>query len=330
MIRSAFESSAALPAEATSASDAHVRASRVFALSVAVGVCGAVAVGVALRGGTDSVQVAPGARVGHLTLLGQHVTYPVVNLAAGVVLALAALGASVVALALRGAVREFRASRTFARAMGARNVRRLGDVSVFDDERVQAFCAGLLRPRVYLSTGAVALLPEDELRAVLAHERHHRDRGDPLRIALGRVMARALFFMPVLTRLHSRYCASAELAADDAAVHANGGSPSALASAMLVFEGATHPASSVGIAPERVDHLLGRDAPSPLPFVLLGIALASAALIAIAAWRVGGAATARATFDLPLLSPQPCIVMLALIPALLGAFAVRYLRRVAV
>ncbi len=329
MIRSAFESSAESPVAASSASDAQVRASRLFALSVAVGVCGAVAVGVALRGGADSVTVTPGAHAGHLTLLGQHLTYPVVNLAAGVVLVLAALGAAVVALAVRGVIREFRASRTFARAMRVRNVRRLGDVSVFDDERAQAFCAGCLRPRVYLSTGAVALLPEDELRAVLAHERHHRDRGDPLRIALGRVMARALFFMPVLMRLHSRYCASAEFAADDAAVRADGGSPNALASAMLAFEGATHPAASVGIAPERVDHLLGRDAPSPLPLALVAIALASAALIALAAWQVGGAATARATFNLPLLSTRPCIVMLALIPGLFAAFAVRYLRRLA-
>jgi len=227
-------------------------------------------------------------------------------------------------------VREFRASRTFARAMRARHVRPLQDVWVFDDERAQAFCAGVVRPRVYLSSGAVALLGEDELCAVLAHERHHRDRGDPLRIALGRVMARALFFMPVLMRLHDRYCASAELGADDAAVHANDGSASALASAMLVFQGTTHPASSVGIAPERVDHLLGRDVPSPLPWVLVAIALASAALIAIAAWQVAGAATARATFNLPLLSRQPCIVMLALIPGALGAFAVRYLRRLAV
>jgi len=329
LIHSVFESSAASPAEASSATHAEVRAARLFGLSVALAICGAVAVGVALRGGADSVSVTPGAGAGHLTLLGLHFSYPIVNLAAGVVLVLAALGAAVVALALRGVLRELRASRTFARAMRARNVRPRGDVFVFDDQRAQAFCAGLLRPRVYLSTGAAALLPEDELRAVLAHERGHRDRSDPLRIAFGRVIARALFFMPVLTRLHDRYCSIAELAADDAAVRASGGSPSVLASAMLVFEGATHPDGSVGIAPERVDHLLGRDVPSPLPLALAAIALASAVLIALAAWQVGLAATARATFNLPLLSTQPCIAMLALIPGALGAFAVGYLRRVA-
>lgn len=327
MIQIALNSSAASPAKASSARETEVRASRLFALNVCLGVSGAVAIGVALGGGAHSVTVTPSARAAHFTLLGQRFTYPVVNLAASVVLVLAALGAVVVCLAMRSAWRELRASRRFARALRIRTVGRLGDASIFADEQAQAFCAGLLRPRVYVSTGAVRLLPKDQLRAVLAHERHHRDQHDPLRIALGRVMARALFFMPVLTRLHGRYCAIAELAADDAAVRADGGCPSALASAMLVFEQATHPAGSVGIASERVDHLLGRDAPSSLPLASMAFALASAALIALAGWQLGGVALARATLNLPLLSAQPCIVTLALIPGAFGALAVHCLRR---
>lgn len=298
-------------------------------LTVGLGVCGAIAVGIAVRGGAQSITVTPTARAAHFMLLGQRFTYPVVDLAAVVVLVLAGLGAVVVCLALRGTLRELRRSHRFTRALRKRSVGRLGDVWVFEDEQAQAFCAGVLRPRVYVSTGAVRVLPEAELRAVLAHERHHRDQRDPLRIALGRVVARALFFMPVLARLHARYCGIAELAADDAAVRADGGCPSALASAMLVFEEATQPAASVGIASERVDHLLGRDAPSPLPFAWMAAALASAALIALSAWQLGGAALARATFNLPLLSTQPCIVVLALIPAAASAVAVHRLRRLA-
>jgi Zn-dependent protease with chaperone function len=327
LIQIALDSSAASPAKASSGRDADVRASRLFALNVALGVCGAVAIGVALRGGAHSVTVTPSASAAHFMFLGQRFTYPVVNLAAVVVLVLAGLGAIVVCRALHGAWRELRASRRFVVALRTRGVGRLGDVLVFDDEQAQAFCAGVLRPRVYVSTGAVRLLQEDELCAVLAHERHHRDQRDPLRIALGRVIARALFFMPVLARLHGRYCAIAELAADDAAVRAHGGCPTALASAMLVFEEAMQPAASVGIASERVDHLLGRDTPLALPVARMAIALAIAALVALAAWQVGGAALARATFNLPLLSTQPCIVTLALIPGALGALATQYLRR---
>jgi Zn-dependent protease with chaperone function len=314
-----------LRAETTSAVDAELRAGRLFALSIGLGACGAVAVGIALRG-VESVRVTPGARVGHFVVLGQSFSYPDLNAAAAVALALAGLGAVVLGLGLHAAVRELRSSLRFARMLRGRTVRRIGEVCVFEEDRPQAFCAGLVRPRVYLSAGAARQLPEEELRAVLAHEWHHRDRRDPLRIAVGRVLARAMFFMPVLVRLHRRYCAIAELAADDAAIRADGGSPTALASAMLVFEDATHPAASVGIAPERVDHMLGRDQPARLPVVRVAGALATTALIALAAWQVGGTALARATFNLPLLSTQPCIVSLALVPGLVGTLAVRYLR----
>jgi bla regulator protein blaR1 len=315
-----------LPASPRDAGDSEVRAARLFALTCGLGGCGALAIGVALRG-ADAVRVTPAARAGHFELLGQRFTYPEVNAAAAVVLALAALGAVVVVLALRASLRELRENRRFARAMRARTVRDFGDVRVFEDPSAQAFCAGLLRPRLYVSTGATRLLHEEELRAVLAHERHHRDRRDPLRIAVGRVLARALFFMPALARLHSRYCADAELAADAAAVRAGGGDPAALASAMLAFEGATHPAASVGLAPERVDHLLGRHAPRPLPVGWMAAALGTAASIAAAAWLLAGAAIAHMTLELPVLSTQPCVVTLALVPGLLGAAAVRYLRR---
>lgn len=315
-----------MPARASSQGDTEIRASRLFALNACLGACGAVAIGVALRG-ADSVRISPAARAATFTVLGQRFTYPEVNAAAAVALVLAGLGAIVVLLALRATARELRANRRFGQTMRARDVRRHGDVYVFEAPDAQAFCAGLLRPRLYLSTGAARLLPADELRAVLAHERHHRDRRDPLRIAIGRVLARALFFMPVLGRLHSRYCATVELAADAAAVRADGGSPAALASAMLAFDGSTHPASSVGIAPERVDHLLGRHAPRPLPVAPIAVALATAVAIGVAAWLLGGAAIAQLTLNLPLLSTQPCIVTLALVPGVLGAIAVGYLRR---
>ena len=58
----------------------------------------------------------------------------------------------------------------------------------------------------------------DELRAVLAHEQHHRALRDPLRLAVGRVLCQALFFLPVLRPLHDRYGDVAEMTADAAAV----------------------------------------------------------------------------------------------------------------
>ena len=60
-------------------------------------------------------------------------------------------------------------------------------VNVVNDSSPEAFCAGFLRPRVYVSRGAVELLTPDELRAVLQHEHHHWRMRDPLRLASARV-----------------------------------------------------------------------------------------------------------------------------------------------
>src|SRR5207248_11431481 len=107
------------------------------------------------------------------------------------------------------------------------------DVTVLAHDGVQAFCAGLLRPRVYVSAGALRELCDQELRAVLAHERMHRARRDPLRIVTARLLGNALFFAPAVRALARRYDALAELAADEHALAAVGGDASIVASAML-------------------------------------------------------------------------------------------------
>ena len=84
---------------------------------------------------------------------------------------------------------------------------------VIDDDRPLAFCAGLLHPRVYVSRGALGMLGEAELSAVLAHERHHARRRDPLRLASTRVLADALFFAPPLGELIRRQQSLAEIGA---------------------------------------------------------------------------------------------------------------------
>jgi Zn-dependent protease with chaperone function len=60
-----------------------------------------------------------------------------------------------------------------------------------------AFCAGLLRPCVYVTT-ATAELNTNELDAVLAHEAAHARRRDPLRRLLTRAAADVMFWFPLL------------------------------------------------------------------------------------------------------------------------------------
>lgn len=168
-----------------------------------------------------------------ISVLGQTMSYPAANLAAVVVLVLAMLGLVVTLTAVAGIVREVTAARRFQRSVQATG--RLGAAVIIEDERPRAFCAGLVRPRVYISSGALAILDSDALEAVLLHECHHAQRRDPLRLACGRVAARALFFVPGLGPLITRQSALAELSADETAINAGPRHRAALARAMLDF-----------------------------------------------------------------------------------------------
>lgn len=97
-----------------------------------------------------------------------------------------------------------------------------------------AFTAGWFSPHVYvakaLAHGPRRLTPE-ELVAVLAHERAHVERRDPLRFSVLRAMASMLFWIPALRGLADDVADEAEVLADDAATQRV--DPLALASAIV-------------------------------------------------------------------------------------------------
>ena len=104
------------------------------------------------------------------------------------------------------------------------------------------FCAGLRRPVVVVSRGAVELLDGEELRAALGHELGHLARRDPARSWL-LMAARALLCANPVAQVVARALArDAEWLADERA----GGDRLALASALLKLhragEGAPGPA----------------------------------------------------------------------------------------
>jgi hypothetical protein len=256
-----------------------------------------------------------------ITIFGQHLSYPTANVDAVVIMLLAALGSIVTARALGGAVRELQASKRFHRRLAGEHPQPAYGALLIADAQPRAFCAGLLRPQVYLSTGAVAMLDDAALRAVVAHERHHARRYDPLRLAAGRVLARALFFLPALRDLAQRQQALAELSADESAVNAAPANRSALARAMLSFSDVPTPVGSTGIDSARVDYLLGEPPSWRFPFLLCLTAAAVIALLIAVALLAGKLASGSATLALPFLSSQPCIVVLAAIPAVVGILA---------
>ncbi|HEX3318215.1 MAG TPA: M56 family metallopeptidase [Solirubrobacteraceae bacterium] len=316
-----------MPGRARQRTGADAAAARLFGLSLLVAGGGLIAIALAVAGGAGAVQTVPVRAAPRFTVLHQSFSYPSANVAAVLALGLAALGLFVLLRLTAAALTEAAGRRRFARAVAARHPRPYRGAIVVDDTAPQAFCAGLLRPRVYLSTAAVRGLRPDELDAVLAHERHHRRRRDPLRIAMSRAVADALFFLRVLRRLSDRYSAVAELAADDAAVGSVRGGASTLASALLSFSASAPPRGAVGIAPERVDHLLGRAPSLRLPSALLVGGAGTVLLLAAAAWRLGRVAVVHASLKLPLLSARPCVMVLALGCGGLGALALAYRRR---
>jgi hypothetical protein len=257
----------------------------------------------------------------HISVLGQTVSYPAANLAAVVVLVLALLGLAVTLRAIAGLVREVKIARRFQRSL--HTIGHRGDAMIIEDDRPRAFCAGLVRPRVYISSGALALLDADALEAVLLHERHHAARRDPLRLACGRVAARALFFLPGLGQVIARQSALTELSADEHAINAAPHNRAALARAMLDFYDGARPGDTVGIDPERVDYVLGEAPDWRFPALLALLALTVTLALVGLGILAGAEADGTATLAPPFLSSRPCVIVLAAIPGLLAMVGVR-------
>lgn len=301
------------------------RARGVFCLQVALGLIGSAAVVLSLAASLGAISFSAPS-VAALFEACRSFVLPDVGIGSVVVLALGVFSFSVLLLATRSTVRQLRASRKFISALPVVGLRRVGSTQVvlFTDACPQAFCAGLLRPRIYLSTGTLTNLSDGELKAVVAHESHHARYRDPLRILFARVLSDALFFLPALRRLGTGYSALAELAADEAAVRRSG-SPRHLASALLQFDQSANPVVA-GIAPERVDNLLGKRPGFELPLALLAGALVVATAISVIALRTAQASDAI-SLNLPLFAAQLCMVTMALLPPVMGAVALLWTRR---
>lgn len=284
----------------------------VFRLSVILGLGGVLAAASALGAAIGSVHHTSMA-ADCLRILGLVLSYPELNGAEWLLLALAAMGAGALAIAIRACSRQRALYRRFIDQLEVvGQLEGNSAVKVIADPRPQAFCAGYLRPTVYISRPALDLLTDAELQAVLAHENHHRLVRDPLRFACGRVLSQALFFVPALRPLCDRYADVAELSADSAAILASAGQEAPLASALIAFDESCPPGAS-GISPERVDSLLGQSVRWQLPWRPLVASLGALVTLGVLIWRTSGVASAHASFNLPLLSSRPCLLMLSLL-----------------
>ena len=244
------------------------------------------------------------------------------------VLGLGSLGLGVLVSAIRSLARQLRQQRRFLRPLARANVIEIcgREVALVESAIPQAFCAGLLRPRIYLSTAALDRLSEPELHAVVAHEAHHQRSYDPLRILLATVAADALFFLPALRRLSKRYRELAELGADEAARKTEGAS--ALASALMIFGGrGGGTAPVVGIAAERVDHLLGGQPRWQLPLsVFTGSLIILFALLALVLTTTPGLIASDGVSMASLLA-EACMIGMFAVPLVVGGWLLLFWKR---
>jgi beta-lactamase regulating signal transducer with metallopeptidase domain len=239
--------------------------------------------------------VVCGAIAVHAGMWGGVIPCPAVSMTACLTAAVIVTGAaSLAAIAIRAVQVGRRTARALAalprtqlpgparaaalRADGTRVVcLRGGDPTVF--------CAGLWRPRAYLTSTAARTLSPAELDAVLAHEAAHARRRDPLRRLLNHAAADVLFYLPLTPWLSDRRAEQAELAADRAAIAQTG--PRAVASALLSIDPAAPfhstelaaTASFDGAIDARIAQLAGESIPArrpsakPVMLSLLGLVL---------------------------------------------------------
>ena len=109
-----------------------------------------------------------------------------------------------------------------------------------------AFCGGLLRPTVVVSSALVRTLDPAPLEAVLAHEAAHARNRDPLRQVVAHAVGRGLWIAPAARRTAELQRLRHELAADR---HARAwAGRRALAEALLALHAAPEAAGAPAIA----------------------------------------------------------------------------------
>ena len=160
---------------------------------------------------------------------------------------------------------------------------------VLDHPSAVAYCLPGRAGHVVLTSAAISMLDEDELAAVLVHERTHLRQHHHIVLAFARALERALPWLPGIRAAHREQRRLVEMIADDAAARL--ASPRAVARAVVrLAEGATPPpalaAADTAVA-LRVERMLAEVPPLGLRGQIL--VCATIALVAMAPFLVAAA-----------------------------------------
>lgn len=98
------------------------------------------------------------------------------------------------------------------------NLNLAGKVKLVSSQTPFAFCFGLARPKIYLSSTLVKTMSPLELKAILIHERYHLEKHDSLALFIGKVSESLFPFFPIISDLIKNFRIKREINADNEAV----------------------------------------------------------------------------------------------------------------
>ena len=212
---------------------------------------------------------------------------------AGAVLALAVLGRTVwcVGHAAVRIHRERRAHREVLDMVGRQDTAR--GVVVLDHEEPAAYCLPGRHRRTVITTGALRALDDEQLEAVLAHERAHQAERHDAVLAWAQALARAFPRVPLFRTAEAEIARLVEMRADDVASARSGRLTTA--AALLAVAGGRAPAVALAAggstAARRVRRLIEPHRPLSRMRVAAG-SLTAAVVLAVPLLVVGGPAAA--------------------------------------
>lgn len=89
-----------------------------------------------------------------------------------------------------------------------------GKVRIIADKKPSAFCLGLLRPKIYLSTGLIQLMMKQELEAIILHEKYHLLKKDNIFLITATFIRQLLIPFPIFSDIIDSFIKIREIKAD--------------------------------------------------------------------------------------------------------------------
>ncbi len=137
---------------------------------------------------------------------------------------------------------------------------------LIENEKQFAFCLGIRKPKIYISTALLSILNEREIEAVLRHERYHLNNRDTLTMLIASIAESLLPFFPLISDFLHNYRIEREIRADAESVQGLGDEKpliSVLKKLLIAPEYATVTASAIAdhdTLEPRIQALIRKDA----------------------------------------------------------------------